>query len=210
MKKAGCIFFSLLMFLLVGCSGGNSEPDSSAIEKANENMILNTQEKVRNLYPDSEVTFSSPEAYILDWDTADRLVFSVTGPITINGEESEFMAAGSKNEQGGYRIMMVEVNNEMVYVSPELQPEKGVTLVESDLEEEDYATYIVGEVKNESQTTYSYLSISFSIYDDDGNKIGTAWDNIAGLAPGETWSFKAYVWQADEIDEYKLENISGY
>ncbi len=48
-----------------------------------------------------------------------------------------------------------------------------------------------GKIRNDAPEQIRSIRIRFSIHDRDGNKIGTASDYITGLAPGETWKFKA-------------------
>ena len=54
------------------------------------------------------------------------------------------------------------------------------------------------------------IQITFGIYDSDGNKLGTAMDNIAGLGAGETWKFSAIYLGSVSNESYKLEEITGY
>ena len=68
---------------------------------------------------------------------------------------------------------------------------------------------IIGTVKNNSSRQYSYVQITFELLDADGNTIGTALANIAGLRPGATWKYKAGVMH-DDIAEYRLQKITGY
>jgi hypothetical protein len=55
----------------------------------------------------------------------------------------------------------------------------------------EFASYIVGKVRNDSGHTFSYLRVNFDLLDSHGNKIGTAEDTINDLAPGQTWKFRA-------------------
>ena len=53
------------------------------------------------------------------------------------------------------------------------------------------ALYIEGTVTNNSGRDLSYVQILIPTYDADGNKVGSAMDNINNLKDGETWKFKA-------------------
>lgn len=68
---------------------------------------------------------------------------------------------------------------------------------------------ISGKVKNNSSMNYSYVEITFSVYDTENNKIGTCMDNISGLSAGETWSFKA-IGEGVNNCTYYLDNIEGF
>lgn len=58
--------------------------------------------------------------------------------------------------------------------------------------ESDSAGYmhIYGEVKN-CGASCSYVQIEFACYNDNDAKVGTAMDNISGLAKDEIWQFEA-------------------
>lgn len=49
-----------------------------------------------------------------------------------------------------------------------------------------------GTIINNSGRSYSYLQITADVYNAAGSKIGSCWDNISGLAVGETWEYDAY------------------
>lgn len=58
---------------------------------------------------------------------------------------------------------------------------------------------------------YSYVQITYGIYSDNGNKLGTAFANINNLNKGTTWQFEAI--GASSVSgnvKYKLESISGW
>lgn len=54
-----------------------------------------------------------------------------------------------------------------------------------------YTAKIRGTAKNISKRNYSYASVEFSVYDVDGNNLGTALANINNLGKEETWRFEA-------------------
>ena len=53
-----------------------------------------------------------------------------------------------------------------------------------------YLPVITGVVKNISNKTYS-ATITFTLYDGQGNQLGTADASIQDLKPGSTWKFQA-------------------
>lgn len=82
-----------------------------------------------------------------------------------------------------------------------------------ELVEEDYSKYVTGVLKNNSEKDKSYLQITFPYTDADGNKLGTAFDNVDTLKAGETWKFKAIILEgSDEEIKVDLENpeVSGW
>ena len=56
---------------------------------------------------------------------------------------------------------------------------------------------ISGTLRNVASSYDGSFSIRFSIYDSAGNKLGSASDSINALKPGETWRFKANVFDLD-------------
>ena len=54
-----------------------------------------------------------------------------------------------------------------------------------------YSVNITGKLKNTSNKQFSYVSVTFAIYDENGNQIETAMDNMNYLQAGSVWSFNA-------------------
>ena len=69
-------------------------------------------------------------------------------------------------------------------------------------------TYISGIVKNNTNKKYSYIQITFALFDKDGNKVGTAMANENNIGAGETWKFKAIA--LEDFSTYKLDEITGW
>ena len=71
-------------------------------------------------------------------------------------------------------------------------------------------TYIEGEIKNNTDKTYSYVEVTFNLYDENGAQLGTAIDNINNLEPNATWKYKAIGLATEKVATYKLVEISGW
>lgn len=69
--------------------------------------------------------------------------------------------------------------------------------------------YIVGTLKNESGKKTKYIQIVFNLYDEDGNVIGSAMDNINNIDPDGTWRFKAMILD-DDFASFELSEITGF
>lgn len=82
-------------------------------------------------------------------------------------------------------------------------------LLESSPTSKDYSRYIVGRVRNNSSRTYSYVQISFNLYDASGAQVGTAWTNITNLEAGGIWAFEALLFE-DNVKTYKLAELTGW
>ncbi len=75
---------------------------------------------------------------------------------------------------------------------------------------EGTAFYIVGGVRNNLDKQYSYVQVTFNLYNKDGAQVGTAMDNINNLEPNGIWKFKAMGIVGEEVDTYKLTDITGW
>ena len=75
-----------------------------------------------------------------------------------------------------------------------------------------YSAKITGTAKNLSGKDYSYASIEYTIYDEEGNNLGTAIDNINHLANGDTWKFEANLFSYPNTrpTSYKLVEITAF
>lgn len=88
--------------------------------------------------------------------------------------------------------------------------------VESDITEskDTFSLYFEGIVKNNTKRDMSYASITFNLYDKDGNLLGTALDNINNLKAGGTWKFKATSFltsdQMKEVTKWEVVELSGF
>jgi len=71
-------------------------------------------------------------------------------------------------------------------------------------------TTITGEIKNNTDRTYSYVQVTFSLYDENGAQIGTAMDNINNLEPNGIWKFKAIGMGSSKGANYKCTGIAGW
>ena len=72
-----------------------------------------------------------------------------------------------------------------------------------------YSVSIKGKLKNTSAMKFSYVSVTFAIYDIYGNQIETALDNVNYLQAGSTWNFDAtmFGWTDVQPTSCKLVNV---
>lgn len=74
-----------------------------------------------------------------------------------------------------------------------------------------FAYYIEGTVTNNTSNTYSYVQVTFNVYDKDGNVIGSCLDNINNLEGNGLWKIKAICsGEAKDIKSYKLTGFSSW
>lgn len=89
--------------------------------------------------------------------------------------------------------------------------EEKFTLVSDKSKTDSLGTmYIEGKIKNNTDKEYSYVEVTFNLYDKDGNQLGTAMDNINNLEPNGTWKYKATSWTTEKVASYKLVEITGW
>ena len=85
----------------------------------------------------------------------------------------------------------------------------GLEVVEHSIQKDQYSTYIVGTVKNNSSKQYGYAQIEFNLYDASGAQVGSAMANINNLEPNGTWKFKALAFE-DDFKTYKIKDVTGF
>ena len=75
-----------------------------------------------------------------------------------------------------------------------------------------YSVEIRGKLKNTSSREFSYVSVTFAIYDENGNQIETALDNMNYLQPGSTWTFNASMlgWTEVQPKSCKLVDVKAW
>ena len=92
-----------------------------------------------------------------------------------------------------------------------IQEQEKFTLVSDDKTTDGFGTtYIQGEIKNNTDKTYSYVQVTFNLYDANGAQIGTAMDNINNLEPNSTWKYKALGYVTENVASYKFVEITGW
>lgn len=71
---------------------------------------------------------------------------------------------------------------------------------------------IEGSIKNNTDKQYSYVQVTFNLYDSDGAQIGTALANINNLEANGLWKFKAIgsLGNGKSVASYKLMEITGW
>lgn len=83
-------------------------------------------------------------------------------------------------------------------------------LIEDHVESGDFGTkYVVGQIKNNADKTYSYVQVTINLYDDSGAQIGSTLDNLNNFEPGGVWKFKAMIFE-DDATTYKIKEITGF
>lgn len=84
------------------------------------------------------------------------------------------------------------------------------SLVSDKLTTDGFGTYIKGEIKNNTDKSYSYVQVTFNLYDSSGAQLGTAIDNINNLEPNGVWKYKAVGLTTEKVSSYKFVEITGW
>ncbi len=119
------------------------------------------------------------------------IIFAIIGISSLSGNDSKEEVVGKTESK---KENLVLDDNHKGYV-----------------DEYGFSYYIEGYVTNNTDKEYEYVDITFDVYDEEGNNIGSCWDNNSGLDPKGRWKFKAICsGEAEEIASYKLDEITGY
>lgn len=108
------------------------------------------------------------------------ILLAIIGSLTGGGDNEEPTNVGTTTTA-------VETKEEPV------EEKKDYELTEVKVTEPDMigSIYVTGILKNNTDRDKGYVQIEIPIYDESGNKLGTAFDNINDLKAGGTWKFKA-------------------
>jgi hypothetical protein len=73
----------------------------------------------------------------------------------------------------------------------------------------DQIAGIMGTVGNSCGRPFSYVQVTYKLFDKTGNVVGTAMANQSNLGDGETWKFDA-VGLCDSATHYKLDEVLAH
>lgn len=116
------------------------------------------------------------------------------------------------NALGGNGNNDVAVKSDANASAEEAAPAK-YEISDVNVESDQFASYVTGVIKNNTNSDRSYVQVTFPCYDKDGNKLGDAMDNVQDLGAGKTWKFKAmYIGESVEGMTFDLENpkVEGF
>lgn len=71
------------------------------------------------------------------------------------------------------------------------------TVSDEKLNKDSYGATITGTVTNVSGKDKSYVQISYTLYDKEGNLLGNAYANASDLKAGSSWKYEAYAAVSD-------------
>ena len=95
--------------------------------------------------------------------------------------------------------------------STEAASEAKYTIEGEELTGDEWSCTISGTYTNNAGKELSYVSVSYNLYDADGNQIGTAIASTSNLADGGTWKYEAYgTSPLADVVSYTLADVSGF
>jgi hypothetical protein len=118
---------------------------------------------------------------------------------------SQGWAAVLSDSVGSDTLGFVKVSLLLAGAAP---PRPDLELLDTRHEAERYGEgWATGRIRNNSSSAYRYVQVQINLLDGNGTVVGSTFDNVTHLGPGEIWRFKAPILEAFET--YRIEDISG-
>lgn len=114
-----------------------------------------------------------------------------------------------KDKNQAELVVPDEPDSEVEVVEPEEPTEKFVFIEGPECIMGDFSNNITGVVQNNSGKDYDYLQITFTIYDEQGNVIDSAFANVNNVKAGGTWRFEAMFFE-EGAASWELDEITGW
>lgn len=105
-----------------------------------------------------------------------------------------------------YTSFFDDLGNAMTTSDQKQRP--NLELLSSESTSDGYSRYVTGQIRNNTDKTYSYAQVEINLYS-NGVQVGSTLDNINNLEPHSIWEFKAIILQ-DNADQFKVKDISGW
>jgi hypothetical protein len=118
----------------------------------------------------------------------DGWIYEKLAQLTPEEKRKAATAAASSKAAAQKRTIQVEAAKKALEKPDPSQP---LQLLDYGGEYNEFATTIVGRVRNNTRRKYSYAQIVFNLYDSAGNQVGSAMANVNNLEPEGIWKFKA-------------------
>lgn len=129
---------------------------------------------------------------------------------TIKITKEEYEQYQKEQEETEEAIAQAVENSEKQEKSKYLvETKSGLGLLEYSTMQENGINYIIGRIENPTDKDIEFVSVSFEIYDSEGNQIEETSDSINKLKSGKTWKFKASV-LSEEAARFELNDITNW
>lgn len=117
-----------------------------------------------------------------------------------------FLAVGSVDSRG----TTGNTNLSTPTRDPSSTPSKpDLEVLDYSAKSEEYARYVVGTVRNNSDRNYSYVQVEVNLLDKSGNVVGSTLANVNNLGPGKKWKFKAIILE-EEARSFEIKDVTGW
>lgn len=148
------------------------------------------------------VVLATQSAYSNAIDEATKGAVS-SSPASAGGETAATDANGSAAEVGAAATTGAEAGAASDAEKYGIEGEEFVA--------DDYNSKICGIYTNKTGVKQGYVQLSYTLFDADGNQVGTAYANTSNLEDGATWKFEASTLKgSDEVASYKLAQVTAF
>lgn len=73
---------------------------------------------------------------------------------------------------------------------------------------DEYTYEVIYEVTNDTDVTFEYIEVEYSMYDKNGTKLGSSFTNITNIAPNQKFQVKLDLYE-EGTASYKIDKISS-
>ena len=223
-KKKGCLITVIVILVIIavlvslGSKGTSSNPDGSAsgsessgvesnsfvdvagVSEEQQTALIDTLkqcgiEEIDDIVHNEEADSGDIKCYILETEYSSKGVVllylnnGTVGGVTYNGEAV-------------YKDGAVVTTPNDIINRPDLE------VLNTSTESDGMFSYITGEIRNNSNKTYSYAQVTINLYNGE-TQIGSTLDNINNLEPGTVWKFRALVTD-QSCTAYKIVEVTGF
>jgi phage-related tail fiber protein len=136
------------------------------------------------------------------------LIFVVLagGSVSSNEKTSEMAESYPETKQTTTNTKTEEVSEqktEEVAQAPDLE------VLELESVSDEYTRYATGKIRNNNNKTYGYVQVQLNVLDEAGSVVGSTMSNMNNLDPGQTWSFKAPIFE-DNAVTFEITDVTGF
>ena len=148
-------------------------------------------------------------------------------------EHDDLLDNMNKDDEKGYRVSATEVDNVILYLNSDntinlirwadadlysngaqvatisqIKNRPDLEVLSFSTENDGFVGYAVGEIRNNTQKTYSYVQVEIGLYNGE-TLVGSTLDNVNNLEAGQVWQFKAVIFE-DNVTSCKIKDVSGF
>jgi hypothetical protein len=137
------------------------------------------------------------------------IIAFVAMPGTETGSVTPASSPQSISTEGTETVANDEPAETQVQQVKEEQKDDLELLEGTETTKDEFTKYIEGKIRNNTKHEYSYVQVTFNLYDDEGALVDSTLANVNNLEPGGIWKFKAIIMNEDATS-FKLSDITGF